>query len=150
VKLIKYLSVLAIGVCACTYFGFYQAPAEFMYWDSQYKATSLVFEIKALKIINFVIESNEIRLNRKLAIHSYYLDSKFSWMLPHNTKFDKKYIKRVVEYRLSNPYADPDMSNPRSWKRGTNMNDKYIQVVIEGQKENNKRIDKVLKLYGSN
>ncbi len=147
---LKFFIAAAIGFCGGVYFGFYMAPHEYLLWNSQYKASILAFELRQLQNgnINTIIDSKEISLNGELGLHAEYLESKLNWLLPFRQPFDRKHIQNAVDYRLTNPYTMPDMSKPSSWKEGVNMEDPFIQEVIEGHKILNEQVEQVLELYG--
>ena len=149
---VKYLLAVVIGFCGGTYFGFYRAPTEFLYKTGQFNASILVSELKLLKAgkIEDVISMKEFYLNDELANHGYHLESKLSWLLPYNYYIDDSHIQRAVDYRVSNLYTgEPDMSSPKSWQPGVDMKSQLVRDVIDAQKEKERLIAKVLKLYKS-
>ena len=151
IRIVTHLIVLITGLFIGFYFGFKKGPEEFLYWDAQYKASLLAFELEALKAGNIdgEIENKERSLNSELADHGRYLNSKYGWLFHHFTgrEFDPKYIKKAVEYRLENPYTGEDLSDPKSWKPKTDMNSEFVQQVIEVQKEQQELIKRVTDLY---
>ena len=147
--------LLSVGFLAGTYFGFRQAPSEFVYWDSQFKASILAYEIQRLKAgkVDSTVAIKEIELDGQLAHFGRHLDSKYFWIMELVLSIpssDEKAIRNASTYRRNNPHAGPDMSGPQSWKPGMDMNDPFIYQVIEGQKENKKLIQMVVDRYATN
>lgn len=147
--------LLSLGFVSGTYFGFRQAPNEFVYWDSQFQASILAYEIQRLKAgkIDSTVAVKEIELDGQLAQFGRHLESKYFWIaelarsMPPN---DEKAIRNAATYRRKNPHTGPDMADPRSWKPGIEMNDPFIQQVVEGQKENTQLIQMVVDRYANN
>ena len=137
---------LSIGFIAGARTGSY----EFVLADAQYKASILAFQLKALRAgkPESVIVGKEISLDGELPSHGRYMESHLKWVWPELQAKDDKAIRNAVAYRLANPYEAPDHSKPETWNAGTNMNDEFVQGVIEGQKIMNHYQDKVLKVYG--
>lgn len=147
--------LLSVGFLAGTYFGFRQAPNEFIYWDSQFKASLLAYELKRLKAgkIDATVALKEIELDGQLAHFGRHLDSQYFWIMElvlSMPSADEKAIKHASTYRKNNPHIGPDMSDPRSWKPGIDMNGPFIQQTIEGQKENTQLIQTVVERYANN
>lgn len=146
---------LSVGFISGTYFGFRYAPNEFFYWDSQYKASLLAYEIQQLKAgkLDATVAIKEIDLDAQLAWFGRHLESKYFWItalvqsLPPS---DEKAIRNAATYRRNNPHTGPDMSDPRGWKPDTDLNDPFVQQVVEGQKENAKLIKMVVDRYANN
>ncbi|QMU62047.1 MAG: hypothetical protein GKR92_10215 [Gammaproteobacteria bacterium] len=136
-KYFMYLILISIGFCGGIYVGFQKAPQEFIYWDSQYKASILASQQKLLKNGNVekAIDANEIFLNNELSNHAEFLESKLKWLLPNRLPFDRKPIQNAVDYRLANPYQLAGLSSSSSIEE------------IEGDKILNKNVNFVLELY---
>jgi len=146
--------LISAGFLAGIFFGFRQAPIEFINWDSQFKASLLAYEIQRLKAgkIDTAVALKEIELDGQLAQFGRHLDSKYFWLMelalsiPPN---DKTAIRNASTYRKQNPHIGLDMSDPSNWKPGIDMNDPFVQETIEGQKENTKLIQMVVERYAN-
>ena len=153
-KIVIWVSIFIIGFLSGTIFGFIKGPIEFDNFDSQYKASLYAYENKWLKQgrVKDIQDSNEIMLNGELAKYGRHLDSNLFWLFKLTGPYtsDEKSIRHAVEYRINNPYQEPDMSKAGSWKEGVDINSEFIQGVIQGQKENQKQMEKVIKLYAPN
>ena len=148
-KVLISILIFIIGFASGTYFGFVKAPHEYQYWNSQYKASLLAFELEALKNGRNLQPLKEIELNSELAYFGKYMESNFSWVFPYLTgiEFDPKSIKKAVEYRVNNPFHNPDLSSPDSWKKGMDMEDSFVIETIEGQIIHNSLVQKVINEY---
>ena len=146
--------LLSAGFLAGTYFGFRQAPNEFLYWDSQYRASLLAYELNRLKAgkIQAIKDIKEIELDGQLALFGRHLDSEYFWILELALPIpssDEIAIRSASTYRKKNPHVGPDMSDLRGWKAGIDMTDPFVLQVIEGQKESRKFIQTVVEKYAT-
>lgn len=152
-RLLIYTSIFIVGFLSGTLFGFKRGPIEFDNFNSQYKASIVVYENEWLKQgrVKDVIDKNEIIVNGELAKYGYHLDSNLFWLIKITGAYesDDESIKHAVNYRLKNPYQEPDMASASSWREGVDMNSDFVQSVIQGQKDNQKQIQKVIDLYGA-
>jgi hypothetical protein len=146
------ISIFIFGFLFGVMFGFNKGPEEFSNWDSGAKASIYASQNKLLKAgrVDEAITANEILLNAELARHGKHLDSQLFWLFKFTGPYsgtDKTAIERAVQYRLLNPYSEPDLSSPSNWARGVDINSEDIQTVIEQKKSDQKQMQKVIKLY---
>jgi hypothetical protein len=124
---------------------------QFLFADAKYRATILAFQLENLKRQNLAgLEGvMQIDLDHQLALHGEYLESHWKWLWPQPTpQPPDREIKHAVRFRLDNPYTEPDLSSPGSWKVGVDMDSPFIVDVIAGQRRNKELIAKVLATYG--
>lgn len=151
-KYVIYSVIFLIGFSSGTIFGFIRAPYEFGNYDSQFKASVLAYQNTWLKQghIDRIIGSNEIELNGELAKYADHLDSNFFWiykLLGIYEDSSKSAIKNAVNYRLNTPFEEPNLAESAAWKQPADMNDKFAQDVIAGQKRNQQQMQRVIELY---
>ena len=145
---------LLFGLISGIYFGFKKAPEEFAYWNSQFNASILAYELESLK--NEGSESTlwlkETDLDYELANYGRYMESKYKWVFPLITglEHDPKYITKAVTYRVENPFNNNSVSTTESWKSPEKPKTKeFINRVIEGEKENKRLLEMVLKTHAA-
>ena len=84
----------------------------------------------------------ETFINSELEFYGRYLESRFSWLLLHKIIRDGNTdIKRVVNYRLANPYIEPKFTNQDS------EDELLINEMNEGMDERKRLINKVIHTY---
>ena len=126
---------------------------EFSYWNAQYQASILVYEIQALKNHKSeeLVEAKEIMLNGELANHGRYLNSSLNWFWTGYPRDDEP-IKRVVDYRLRNPYKDPDVTDTTKWNTDVDLDSQetqeFLKQLEEGTIIQEQLIKLVLETYG--
>jgi len=142
--------VFAIGVVVGVPIGARIGLWEFMLADSQYKASLLASDIKALKAGDSerVVTAMEISLNAELAKHGQYMETHLWWLWPELRSSDDRPIRGAVAYRLANPYQGPDLEKPENWKPGMDMQHPFVREVIEGQQIQREYMRRVLQHYG--
>lgn len=142
-----FLAGLAIGFGMGARVGTYQHGLA----DAQYKASILAFQLQALKAgkPEPALAGMEISLSGEIANHGRYMDSHLKWLWPEMMSEDDQPIRRAVAYRLANPYELPDHTKPENWRPGVDMESAFVKKIIEGQKEMNTYLEKVLKHHGS-
>ena len=140
---------LILAFAASFFFGTRLGVTAYMQAEAQYRASITAGELRLLERqrIDTLKEVKEIELNRHLADHGRYMDSKFKWLWPMHKSKDNRPIKSAVRYRVSRPFHDPDLSKPEGWKEGVDLESPFVQDVIAGQKENQAQIRKVLEAY---
>jgi hypothetical protein len=149
-KAFLFLAVFALGLAVGFPIGARIGAWQFLLADAQYKASILTTEIRSLKAghIEPIIGGMEISLNRELAMHGEYIESSLSWLWPDLKSQDDSAIRRAVDYRLKNPFSRPDLAKPENWNPGVDMNSRFVSRVIEGQREQERYLRKVLDYYG--
>jgi len=126
---------------------------EFSYLDAQYQASILVYEIHALKNHKSeeLAETKEILLNSELANHGRYLNSSLRWLWMDYPRDDEP-IKRAVDYRLRNPYEDPDVTDTTKWSTDVDLDSpetqEFLKHLEEGTIIQERLIKLVLDTYG--
>ena len=117
---------------------------------SQYRAANIAANLKLIEKnkIDDLKSILETDLNGEIATYSYYLDSDWKWLWPEYWA-DKqpKGIIYAVQYRKSHPYVEYDFANPKNRSPNVPANNPFIVELIEGQKQNLKRVNRVVKLY---
>ena len=98
--------------------------------------------------VQVIANAKELELDGELANYGKYMESHFAWLFPELTPADDQAIRRAVAYRLENPYTSTDFSKPESFNPGTNMSDKFVLDLIEGQKLQKHYMQKTMDAYG--
>ena len=150
-KLSIFLLVFLVGMSTGVVVGVKVGLEEFVLAEAQYKASSLAFQLAALKAgkTEPIITGMEISLDYELANHGKYMESHLTWLWPDLKSKDDRVIRRAVAYRLATPYKAPDQSKPENWNPGIDMESQFVKDTIEGQRILNHYLQKVLKHYGS-
>ncbi len=149
-KILVFVAAFVLGVAIGFPFGARVGAWQYLLADSQYKASILSTEIRALKSgrIEPIIAGKEISLNHELALHGQYMESRLSWLWPNLKSVDDSPIRRAVAYRLENPFSGPDHTKAENWNPGIDMNSDFVTRVIEGQRQEEHYMRKVLDHYG--
>jgi hypothetical protein len=90
----------------------------------------------------------ELQLDDDLVQHSYYLESGWKWLWP-GLQSDLHAIKSATAYRAAHPYKEPDLSDPKNRAAGVIPDDAFLVAVAQGQRDNQARIERVVRLYAS-
>lgn len=122
---------------------------EYLLVNSQYKAAFTASQLRMIEAgrIDEHKEILEIELNGHIARHGDYLDSKMKWLWPQLKAETPRAINSAVEYRISHPYQDPDLADPKNRLRDIEVDNPFLSEVIEGQKHNRKQIERVIEKY---
>ena len=146
--------IFILGLALGAYFGFKKAPEEYIFWNSQFNASVLAYELEALKSegSETILWSKELDLNSELANYGKYLESNFKWIFPFLTgiEHDPKHIGKAISYRIDNPFDMPKISTTEGWVSPHKPKTKVlIKKVLEGEKENKRLLDLVLNTHVS-
>ena len=154
-KITLSLIIFVLGFGLGLYFGFKKAPEEFIYWNSQFNASILSHELDSLKNDNAIENiswSKEVELDYELSNYGRHLESNFGWVFPliTNIETDPKYINKAINYRLENPFSTDEISLTEGWASPNEPKTKaLIKKMTEGQKENKRLLNMVLKTHAS-
>ena len=145
------VAAILIIVSAATSFlvGTRVGVASFTSADAQYQASITAGELRLLDLQRFqdLRTAKEIELNAHLASHGRHMESHLRWLWPELHAADNRAINNAVQYRISHPFAEPDLSKQDNWSDGVDLRSSFAKSVIAGQKQNQALVDRVLKTY---
>ncbi len=148
----KIFSFTLVGILALAisfYVGSRIGAREHILADSQYRAALAVANLHRIEKgqIEDLKDIFEIELNAHMARHGDYLDSQFKWLWPQLQPETPRAIKTAVDYRIEHPFQEPDLADPKNRESHVPADDPFLLEVIEGQKQNQRKIEKVIKEY---
>ena len=150
----KFIALFVVAILVASFAAFVLGvrvgAGQFFLSDAQYRASILSGELKLIKAgkVQVIANAKELELDGELANYGRYMESHFTWLFPELTPEDDQAIRRAVTYRLDNPYKSTDFSKAESFNPGTNMNDKFVLDLIEGQKWQKHYMQKTMDAYG--
>ena len=148
-KIFSFIVVWIFTLVISFYAGSRIGTREHIFADSQYRAALVVANIRRIEKgqVDYLKDLYEVELNMHIARHGDYLDSKFKWLWPELQPETSRAIKTAVDYRIKYPFKEPDFANPKNREPHVFADDSFLLEVIEGQKQNQRQIEKVLKEY---
>ena len=138
-RVLAFIAVFLLGGAVGAAIGARVGTLQFLLADAQYQAAIIVSEIETIRKgrADSLLGMKEMELDRHLANHSQYLESRLWWILPELRTDDDAAIRRAVAYRRANPYELPIMPG----------DDEFSKQVAEGQRRINQYVGKMLEHY---